>query len=116
MSNRPKKKTERERPALNGRTELQDSSGLEQCPTLYDLLRPRFKDGRCTREGGHLSIRVVGGHYVVKLACPSEEVQTTFPLDTLCMLESCLETAVRSNTIVWLPDYESQKRARREAR
>jgi hypothetical protein len=94
---------------------LDDPEGLEQCPTLIELLSPRWKDDKCTRLGGSLALRVVGGFYVVKIACPSEEVQATFTLTTLANLEAHLEESVRSSSIVWLPDYESQKRARRDA-
>jgi hypothetical protein len=95
---------------------LDDPEGLDQCPTLLDLLSPRFKEDKCTRLGGSLSLRVVGGFYVVRIACPSEQVQATFTLTTLANLETHLEECVRSSSVVWLPDYDSQKKARQDAK
>ena len=105
----------------NGRLDLgrnrniEDPEGELACPTLSQLLLPRFKEGKCTRLGGSLSLRVVGGFFVVRIACPTEQCQTTFTLTSLSQLTERLEAAVQSTSTVWLPDYDSQKRARREA-
>ena len=115
MSKQKSDKNGHERLALGKDRELDDPTALAECPTLYDVLRPRWKDGKCTRMGGSLSLRVVGGFYVGRLSCPTEQVTATICLTTLATLTADLERAVQSNSIVWLPDYESQKKARREA-
>jgi hypothetical protein len=115
MSKKNGKVEEKDRVALGVALKLEDPEGMEVAPTLIDILSPRFKDGKCTRQGGSLSLRVVGGFYVVRIACPSEQVQATFTLSTLASLLTDLERNVQSSSCVWLPDYDSQKKARREA-
>src|ERR1700687_821026 len=115
MSKKKSDQNGHERLKLGKDRELDDPAALEGCPTLYDLLRPRWKDGKCTRMGGSLSLRVVGGFYVVRLSCPTEQVTATVCLTSLANLSADLEAAVQSNSVVWLPDYESQKKARRDA-
>jgi len=114
-SKKPKKTSELERIDLGYKVQLSDPAGELACPTLLDIMRPRFKEGLCRRLGASLNIRVVGGNYVVRVSCPTEEVQATVVVESLAQLEVALEAALRAPSCVWLPDYESQKKSRREA-
>jgi hypothetical protein len=115
MSKKNGKPEEKDRVALGVNVVLEDPDGKDAAPTLFDILAPRFKDGKCTRLGASLSLRVVGGFYVIRIGCPSEQAQATFTLHTLASLLADLERNVQSSSCVWLPDYDSQKRARRDA-
>jgi hypothetical protein len=115
MSKSKPKPEENGRLKLGKDVELEDSQGQQAAPTLFELLKPHFKDGKCTRLGGSLNLRVVGGFYVVRIGCPSEQVQATFTVSSLAELLGELERNVQSSSCVWLPDYDAQKRARRDS-
>jgi hypothetical protein len=94
----------------------EDAQGVEKHPFLTDLLFPRFKDGKCVRQAGRLTLKIVGGYYVVTVACPTESVQTTLVFRTLEALLDQVEQSVQLSTIVWLPDFEKQKKDRQQAK
>jgi hypothetical protein len=94
----------------------QDSGGLGTLPHLCNLIWPRWRNGKCTRVAGRITIKCIGGYYVVTINCPTEAVQTTQIFESLEGLLAELEQRVQSSTCIWLPDYESQKRARQESK
>jgi len=65
---------------------------------------------------GRITIKCIGGYYVVTLNCPTEAVQSTHLFETLDGLLGALEVRVQEATCIWLPDYESQKKARQESK
>jgi hypothetical protein len=105
------------RPAVLAVNEvLDDDAGEKAHPNLYSLLAPTFTDGECKRLGATLRIKVVGAHYVVTVQCPSEELQCTLLIPTLEELLTKVDQMVQSSETKWVPDYESQKRARQQAK
>jgi hypothetical protein len=94
----------------------QDEQGLRALPHLCNLLWPRWRNGKCTRVPGRLTIKCIGGYYVVSVNCPTEAVQSTHLFETLEGLLAALELRVQESSCIWLPDYESQKRARQESK
>lgn len=100
---------------LGGDRAPNDAVAKEKWPTLVDVLWPRFKDGKLSRLAGRLGIKIIGGVYVLTVSAPHEQVQTTVYTSTLDGLLDVLEAHVRAPTTVWLPDFESQKKARQKA-
>lgn len=94
----------------------EDAEALAKWPMLCNLLWPRFKDGKCVRGAGRVTVKCIGGYYVVAVACPTEQVQTTLVFESLVNLLDQLESSVQSSICVWLPDFESQKKARQQAK
>jgi len=94
----------------------EDPQGEKCYPTLFQLLTPRFVDGKCTRLAGSLSIRPHGSIWVVTVNCPTEEVVTKCHFATLAGLLDQLERHVANPLTIWLPDYASGKRARQEVK
>jgi hypothetical protein len=117
MTRRNGKPAEERNPLELGKQAVpEDATSLAKWPMLCNLLWPRHRDGKCVREAGRIVLKVVGGYYVVSVACPTEQVQTQLVFETLDGLLDQLEIRVHESTCVWLPDFESQKRARQQAR
>lgn len=100
--------------ALKNLTQLtpQDEEGMKAYPTIFDLLMPRFKDGRLTRASGSIGIGVTGSLFRVTLRCPTEGLETVWVTDCLKDLFKRLEAYLVSSKAAWTPTYENQKRAR----
>lgn len=89
-----------------------DEASLEQYPTLIDLLSPRFKDGKCTRQGSRLSLKVEGAFFRLTIDCPTEGLMCTFVVGSLFNVLADFERHVRGPEACWTPNYDSQKKAR----
>lgn len=85
---------------------------LASCPLTAEILWPKWKDGKCLRQSGSVRVRLVGGYYLITLHCPTEGVEATLTTDTLVDPLGQLEVALRNDTLVWLPDFERQKKTR----
>jgi hypothetical protein len=94
----------------------EDDAAAAKWPNLLALLTPLFDEGKCKRLAGRLTIKILGGYYVVSIACPTEKLQTTAVLRSVVDLFDQLEQHVTSGLCVWLPDFESQKKARQQAK
>lgn len=117
MSRRNGKRRNDARPAVLAVNEqLNDDDGEKRYPTLYSLLAPSFHDGECVRVSGRMTIKVVGSHYMVTIACPTEELQATLLLPSMEELLDKLEQMVQSPETKWVPDFDSLKRARQQAK
>lgn len=81
----PKKPTVEFADILKGKevSNVQDDAGKALYPVLVDLLTPRFKDGKMTRQGGRLSLKADSGVWRMSLECPTEGLQTTCIISTL---------------------------------
>ena len=106
------------RPAVPGlQTTLlpEDSEGEQQMPALLDCLLPRWRDGKCVRRSGTISVKIVGCYFVASLTCPSEGLQCSVSsLSIVGLLEALNATAASAST-VWTPTFERQKRDRQHA-
>lgn len=89
-----------------------DEVSLEQYPTIVDLLSPRFKDGKCTRQGSRLAVKAEGAFFRVTIDCPTEGVMCTWIVGSLFNLLADFERHVRGPEACWTPNYDSQKKAR----
>jgi hypothetical protein len=103
-------------PILAENAVLNDAQGQEMAPTLYSLLKPTFRDGKCCRLGATLRLKVNGSHYVVTVSCETEELQATLVLDSLVDLVPAVELLCASPKTAWLEMYAATKRARQESR
>jgi hypothetical protein len=101
-------------PSLLGKTALSphDDDACSAWPLLMGLLLPTFDaKARLTREAGILSIRIDGSVFRVTLVCPTEGVQSTYETPTLIDLFSLLNDHLSRPTTIWVPTYDSKKRA-----
>ena len=67
-----------------------DEAGQVLFPTLWDLLTPRWKDGKLTRQAGRLSLKPDGSSWRMSIECPTEGLQTSLLIKSL---ESALAEA-----------------------
>jgi hypothetical protein len=93
-----------------------DDQAAAKWPNLFALMNPIFTEEKCKRLAGRLTLKIIGGYYIVSIACPTEKLQTTAILTTMVDLFDQLEQHVTEGRCVWLPDFESQKRARQQAK
>lgn len=89
-----------------------DNALLETCPSTCTVLFPVWDDSKCMRQSAVIKIRIVGGYYLVSIQCPTERVEATLTVETLVGLEGQIEAAINADKLVWLPDWESQKKTR----
>jgi hypothetical protein len=98
---------------IEGRLQApQDPGAKAKWPTLTELLDPVWTDGKCMRQSGSLRIRLVGGYYLVTLACPTEGLETTMTTDTLVDAFDALEAMLVSGKALWMPDWNVVKKSR----
>ena len=102
-------------PGLQATLVPEDSAGEEQLPYLLDCLLPRYKDGKCVRKAGSVSISLEGCYFMAKLVCPSEGRQcSVLSLSLVGLLERLNETAGEPKT-PWFPTWERKKKDLRSA-
>lgn len=90
----------------------QDTDGEKKWPNLLACLCPVWREAKCVRQAGSLSIRVVGSVFQVSLSCPTECVETSVRVSTLVDILDVLEKVLSDGTAVWGPDYATAKKAR----
>jgi len=111
MSNQPKPQREVADVLKDLRlTTVQDDDGLALYPVLFDLLNPRYKDGKLTRLGGRLSIKADSGVWRISLECPSEEVACTLVVRSLHECLGELEVAIMQKTVFWDQSWSKRKK------
>jgi len=106
-------------PMLVGKKALapHDDDAVREWPTLMSLILPAFdKKGRYTREPGNISIRIDGAVFRVTVMCPTDGVQTVVEVTSLLDLFTQLEQHVSRSTAVWVPTYDSKKKAGQKLR
>ena len=80
--------------------------------TVFALMVPVWKEGKCVRLSGRVGIRVVGPYFVATLTCPSEGLETSVTLADLCNLMVDLESHCRSPQAIWTPTFDRVKAAK----
>lgn len=89
-----------------------DNDTVEGYPTLLDLLSPRFRDGRCTRQGSRLSLKVEGAFFRMSIDCPTEGVMCSMVVGSLYNILNDFERHVAGADACWVPNFDAQKKAR----
>lgn len=89
-----------------------DDVARERWPTLAPCLWPVWRDEKCVRQAGSLKLTIAGDHYFLKLSCPTEGVECLLITTTLVDILDQMEQLLQSGRAVWIPDYETTKRAR----
>ncbi len=87
-----------------------DPEGLKACPTLYDLLSPKWQDGKLVLEGGRFTIKADGPCFRVSIELPSEGLQTTFIVDSLLKVAEVSEKIVTQGQVHWGLTWSRQKK------
>lgn len=89
-----------------------DETSKDTWPTLYELLRPIWKDGKCLRQAATIKLRLAGPYYLVTLSCPTEGLEATLTTDTLVCLFDQMEEFLASAACPWMPDWQQAKKSR----
>jgi len=89
---------------------LHDEEGGKRYPTLFDLLSPRFKDGKQTRVPGVLTLTVEGSVYRVTVRCDEEGLECKLTCETLHDIVKRVEQLVASSHTVWSLTYAAKKK------
>ena len=90
---------------------LKDPDAAAQYPNVCDVLFPRWKDGKQTRQRGKVTIAPLGAAYRVTVDCPTEVLETSVMLPTLCDLFGQLEAFLASGKAIWVPGYQKNRKA-----
>lgn len=101
---------------LKGKVQLvpHDEDASSEYPVLMSVLLPRYRgDGKLTREPGVLSVRIDGAVFRITVVCPTEGLQATVETPRIMEILTTIELAVSSPACVWVPTWDSKKRARR---
>jgi len=78
-------------------------------PKLYEVLAPKVRDGKFTRQGGRLTIFPAGSYWRVTIALPTEAVEGTVLFDDLENILDLLEDMIANHKIHWTPDFQRRK-------
>jgi hypothetical protein len=97
-------------PVVSASFILQDDDLLAHCPALYEVLAPKFLEGKCQRQAGSLSFFCDGGNWTVRLSCPTEGLVAMLSVRSLVSALDELENACRSNMLRWGPDYKRKRK------
>lgn len=89
-----------------------DADFAERCPTLFDLLCPRWRDNKQTRQPSRIGVKAEGSVWRVTIDCPTEGLATTILVPYLFELWPYVEAKITNREVVWIPNYDAQKRAR----
>jgi hypothetical protein len=91
-----------------------DADGEARWPNVYACLLPVWKEGRCLRQCGRISVRVIGSVFEIALSCPTEGVEMTMRVPTLVDALDAMEAHLRSGAAVWAPDWVTAKKIRQK--
>ena len=92
----------------------QDGQGAKLFPTLMELLLPKWVDGKCVRQSGRLSMRIVGPYFVFTVSCPTEGLETSVTLASIVEALEAIERHCVDPGAIWTPTFDRQKQARKE--
>lgn len=97
-------------PVVSASFVLQDDELMSHCPALYEVLAPKFQDGKCQRQAASLSFFCDGGNWTVRLSCPTEGLVAMISVRSLVSALDELENACRGNLLRWGPDYKRKRK------
>ena len=89
----------------------QDLVATEKLPNLYECMCPQYTLKGTIRAPGKLTIRVDGSVYLATLELPTERVQTTMVIHTLCDLFEAIEAKLVSQEVTWSPTWKIRKKS-----
>lgn len=91
----------------------EDEEAEKRWPYLMSVLLPRYDDaGRLTRESGRLTITCKGTSFCVGIAAPTEGYTGAVMVHSLDAWMDTVEAAIAGNAVVWVTDFQQEKRAR----
>lgn len=89
---------------------VQDDAGKALYPVLVDLLTPRHRDGKMTRQGGRLSFKAESGSWRMQIECPTEGVQCSVVISSLETALAEMEDAILSKRANWEQTWARKKK------
>jgi hypothetical protein len=89
-----------------------DAQAEEKWPNVVACLVPQWREGKCHRQAGRLTIKPLGCVWEVTLSCPAEGVDTSVRVASLIDGLDALESLLRSGEAIWQPDWATQKKIR----
>jgi len=89
---------------------LDDPEGLASFPTLMEALLPVYDGSTLIRQGGRLTIKPEGAHWLLTLDMPTEVLSARFCTDSLVRGLEAVEEALRSGKVVFSPGYQKNKK------
>ena len=94
----------------------EDMAGEAAFPALVWCLHPKWREKKCVKESGTLSVKIVGPYYVVNVVDPTRGLQTSVTLESLAGLLEAVEARLADPGQIWTPTFDRVKKARQEAR